>query len=286
MVDRTLELGAGDYRLVLAPERGGSILRFDWRGLPVMRPVCGPSILDVACFPLVPFSNRIAHGRFSAEGREVRLSPNFPGGDHPHPLHGFGWLAPWRVISADAANAVLQHDYEAGEWPWAYTAREVFALQPDGLRITLALRNRDTSPMPAGLGFHPYFPRTPAAVYHGLHRGEWQNDAECLPLALDEDAEVCDWWNGGAVSARVVDTVYTGREGDITLSWPEREMTVTLAPSPDLSCTVVYTPIDAPFFCIEPVSHATDAVNRSDEGMRLLAPGDEFVVVLAISTRI
>ena len=58
-----IELKAGEYFLALEPERGGSIARFGWRGQDLMRPTCGPSVLDVACFPLVPFSNRIAHGR-------------------------------------------------------------------------------------------------------------------------------------------------------------------------------------------------------------------------------
>jgi aldose 1-epimerase len=88
-----LELAAGDYRLVLQPEIGGSVAGFHWRDEPVFRPACGPSVLDAACFPLAPFSNRIAHGRFRFGGREVALAPNFPDSDHPHPLHGFGWLA-------------------------------------------------------------------------------------------------------------------------------------------------------------------------------------------------
>jgi aldose 1-epimerase len=92
-----LELAAGDYRLVLQAKLGGSVATFHWRDKPVFRPACGPSVLDTACFPLAPFSNRIAHGRFSFGGREVALAPNFPDSDHPHPLHGFGWLAAWET---------------------------------------------------------------------------------------------------------------------------------------------------------------------------------------------
>ena len=44
-----------------------------------------------------------------------------------------------------------------------------------------------------------------------------------------------------------------------------------------LDFLTVYTPPGRPFFCVEPVSHATDAVNLSalaaDVGMRSLEPG-------------
>ncbi len=65
MTLEALTLEAQGYRLELAPERGGSVLRLDWRGEPLLRPLCGNTIFDVASFPLVPFSNRIARGRFN-----------------------------------------------------------------------------------------------------------------------------------------------------------------------------------------------------------------------------
>src|SRR5947209_7338157 len=113
-----IELTAGDYRLVLAPEIGGAIARFDWQRQPLMRAGFGRSVLEAACFPLVPFSNRIAYGRFKAGERQVRLSANFPGVDHLHPLHGFGWLAAWTPVSTGPMHAILRHSYESGEWPW------------------------------------------------------------------------------------------------------------------------------------------------------------------------
>ena len=49
-------LAAGDYRLQLDPKRGGAVTMFEWRRQSVLRPACGPTILDVASFPRVPFS--------------------------------------------------------------------------------------------------------------------------------------------------------------------------------------------------------------------------------------
>lgn len=266
-------LSAGDYRLELAPEKGGAVLRFDWRGMPLFRPVCGPSILDTACFPLVPFSNRIAFGRFVAEDREVALAPNFPGSDHPHCLHGFGWLSAWEVVEAGEAAAVLRHRHPGGEWPWPYVAEQRFELDETGLTMMLSVTNGADTAMPAGLGFHPYFPRDADTIYHGLHRGEWHNSADGLPERLDLRDGARDWWEGAPVGSRAVDTLYTHREGALRIVWPSRGMALEMTASPSLRHSVVYSPAGMDFFCVEPVTHMTDAVNRADDDMDWLPPG-------------
>ena len=275
-------LKAGDYQVVLDVARGGSIARFDWRGEPLMRPTAGPGILDVACFVLVPFSNRIANGVFQAGPRTVRIAPNFPGQAHPHPLHGFGWTSAWSLVVQTADHAILRHEYPAGEWPWVYVAEQEFALRADGLTHTLRLQNLADEPMPAGLGFHPYFPVTAQTRYHGRHRREWQVDGDGLPVGMIEADSAIDWWHGGPVDTRTVDTAYAGREGDLTIAWPERELALTISPSANLPCTVVFTPTGAGYFCAEPVSHATDAINRTDshDPMTWLAPGETMTVAV------
>ena len=265
------ELAAADYRLTVAPERGGSILRFDWRGLPIMRPVCGPEITDVGCFPLVPFSNRIANGRFRLDGRDVRLSPNFRG-SHPHPLHGFGWQSAWQVIRQTGNAISMEHTYSGGAWPWQYRAEQTFTLGADGLTMDLSIRNESPDPMPAGLGFHPYFRRDACTRYLGLHRGEWQNDGDCLPRQLDLNGEPLDWWHGRPVGTRSVDTVYTERVGPLEIFWPDRDLSLTVACSDELAHTVVLSQPGQDFFCVEPVTNMTDAFNRG--GFHLLGSGE------------
>jgi aldose 1-epimerase len=280
-----LVLETGDYRLQVDPARGGAVLRFDWRGEPLMRPVCGSSIFDVACFPLVPFSNRIAHGRFIADEREVRLAPNFPDADHPHPLHGFGWLAAWNVLEASPTRCILEHRYPGGEWPWPYRARETFMLDCSGLTISLDLENLAATAMPAGLGFHPYFPRGEDTRYWGLHRGEWQNSNDCLPVELDFRPLSIDWWEGISVGGRAVDTAYAGREGPLRIAWPSRGISLRIEPSAELDHTVVFTPTGANFFCVEPVSHATNAVNAAG-AMTSLEPGATLTASMRLNAAV
>ena len=270
-----LRLEAGDYRLLLDPGRGGSICAFEWRGEPLLRETCGPSILDVACFPLVPFSNRIANGRFESPRGPVQLRPNFPDSDHPHTLHGFGWLSEWEVVEAYAERATLRHVYPEAEWPWSYVAEQRFTLLRHHLVHELSVRNLSSAAMPAGLGFHPYFPRTDQTLYYGAHKGEWQTGEDGLPVTLIERDEAIDWWDGRAISERAVDTVYVKRSGPLVVRWPERELELKITPSLNLPFTVVYTPAARDFFCVEPVTHATNAFNSESAGaLHWLPPGE------------
>lgn len=276
-----IELAAGDYALSLSPQLGGSIARFDWRGEPLMRRQQGDSILDASCFPLVPFCNRIAHGEFAVGSKRIKLRPNMPGSVHPHPLHGFGWLSSWTVIEQGEARARLQHSHQPDHWPWAYEAEQHFGLTDGGLHHTMRLRNMGDTPMPAGLGFHPYFPRTEQATFHGQHRGEWTTSGEGLPISLDLQPNAKDWWRGQPVSTRPLDTVYSQRQGPLTVTWPERRLSLKIEPSARLEFTAVFAPDSADFFCVEPSSQMTDAVNHSDvegNGLFWLEQGEQLAV--------
>ena len=280
-----IALCAGDYHLVLEPARGGAINRFDWRGAPLLRASCGPSIFDAACFPLVPFSNRIARGAFRWKGTDVHIAPNFPDSDHPHPLHGFGWLAGWDVVIQSANRAVLRHRYRAGDWPWDYVAEQVFTLSQGGLVHELMVQNLSTMPMPAGLGFHPYFPLDSQTRYIGLHGAEWQTSGEGLPQVLNTAAHPIDWWHGQPVASRHVDTVYAGRDGPLTIIWPEQSRQLLMTPCEELGHTVVFSPVGADYFCVEPVSHMTDAVNQAVHACRPAEIGHLEVMRVEVAYR-
>lgn len=282
-----LAIAAGDYRLVAAPARGGSILSFTWRGEPVMREAEGPDILDVGCFVMVPFANRIKDGRFVWRGRPRTIPPNFAGRDPQNPIHGYGWQAEWQVVETAAERLRFSHVHAGGGWPWPYAAGLEYALGAEGLTARLTLTNTGEEAMPAGLGFHPYFPRSETTRYRGLHRGEWQTGGDPLPVALDRRATAIDWWDGRPVGTRVVDTVYAGREGPLEILWPERAMALSITPSPALALTAVYAPADTDWFCAEPMNHLTDAVNGRDPEapMPALEPGETAVVEMRLSVR-
>jgi len=283
-----IALEVGDCALVLDPALGGAVSTFNWHDLPIFRSACGPSVLDGACFPLVPFSNRIADGRFKASGYQVQLKPNFPGSDHPHPLHGFGWLSKWDATEVTKNTVVLEHYYSETEWPWPYLARQRFALAQDCLTIDLSIRNLGQTPMPCGLGLHPYFPCNDETLFYSLHEAEVVVDRECVPVGANISDMPHDYWRGAPVAGRHVDTTYLDRHGPLQIQWPDKETEVVVEPSANLAHTVIYTPPEEDFFCVEPVSHVTNSFNAlvSDAGGHImLAPDQDYSASCRFSVR-
>ncbi len=180
--------------------------------------VSSENVLDAASFPLVPYVNRIRGGRFTFRGREVRLAPNMAG--DPSPLHGQGWLNPWAVAEADERRAVLGFRHDPGEWPWAYEARQEFALDERGLSIGLTCRNTSDEPMPCGLGQHPYFPCGPETELDTQVTHAWTVDEQVLPV----DRVVADGrydLRERLVCGQGLDNGFDGWTGEARMSDPE-----------------------------------------------------------------
>lgn len=249
------------------------MLRFHVGGEPIFADVRGPAPADLACVPLLPFANRIANARFVVDGRHIALEPAH---DEPHALHGTGWLRAWEVAASgnDWADLRLESPAGDGGWPWAWQGHQGFHLNECGYRYSIKLTNLGGSPMPAGIGLHPWLPRTLATRYCGLHSAEWQPGPDRLPRDFAARAMPSDWWDGAPVASRRVDCCQVGRAGSLLIDWPERGLRLEMVPDAVFGFTQVYVP-DAEFFCVEPVSHLPDAVNRDgDTGLRWLAPGE------------
>jgi aldose 1-epimerase len=282
-------------RLELVPGIGGSVAAFfaegprgrvDWmRPMPEAARVAG-DVLEAACFPLFPFSNRIRRGAFPFEGRAVRMVHPYANAEHGH-----GWLSAWRVEESAADRATLVLDRAASEdWPFAYRATQAFALHPDRLEIRIAIRNTGTTRMPAGMGIHPYFPRTPRTTLHAGVDAIWETDAEVLPTALVPATPPRDPRAGLAVDEVALDNCFAGWNGRAEIDWPERGARLSMRAEGPLGFLVVYTPPGEPYFCAEPVSNATDAFNlaaagRDDTGMVVLAPGEEASARVSFAPR-
>ena len=89
-ITETLTLTQGGSRCDLLPQLGGSIGAWMVRGQQMLRPASAAGIeardpYATAGFPLVPYSNRIANGRFEWNGKLIGLTPNFAPEPHAIP---------------------------------------------------------------------------------------------------------------------------------------------------------------------------------------------------------
>ena len=278
----TLALAGAGWELVLLPALGGAIGALRYRREDVLRPTPDGATdpLQSACFPLVPYANRIAGGRFSFDGREVQLALNF--GDHPNSLHGTGWQSAWTVLESSADAAVLAQDHDGGDgWPWAWRAEQAFALDAAGLSVTLTLTNRADTPMPAGIGLHPYFALQPGTMLRLSAARAWLTDDLQIPNRPVPADHFGNWTAGASISeAGFIDHSYEGWDGLATLDRGGCSIRVSADGARDLH---LYHPEGESFCCLEPVSHLPDAFNRPGAAFDVLAPGGSLALTMLIA---
>ena len=273
-----LRLSTADTILDLNPDVGGSIARLVRKGEDILRPTPDgvTDALLTSGFPLVPFCNRIRDGKFVFEGHKVVLPPNL--GNHPHALHGQGWRNAWQVVEASPTRAVLTYHHYPDAWLWEYEAAIVYELRADGLRCFLSVKNLSHNTMPAGLGFHPYFNRTPNTRLKATVDGIWRSDDDCLPISWHAGDLRKHWGQGDVVAHDVtIDHCYTGFKGRAEIYDGDR-LTHTLRSSPDCHWLHIFVPLGESYFCIEPVNHMPDPFNQPNSGLKCLKAGETSMV--------
>jgi len=263
------ELHAGALRLALRPDLGGCIAGLWHRDLPVLRssePAALVASRAGACYPLVPYSNRLGYRRFRWKGQDYGTQPNFD--DSPHSVHGVGWLRAWELVSSSAVDVVLRYRHAADvHWPFAFEARQYFTLTPQSMRVQMVVDNLSDIAQPLGLGWHPYFPKRARSRLHIELDGRWDSDATQLPVrkvaqsGIDSDVVHLDY-----------DNCFDGWRGAARI----RDEKLSLQLTSSLDRLVIYTPQTRDYFCVEPVSHVSNAIHMADplaHGLQRVEPG-------------
>jgi aldose 1-epimerase len=278
---RAVEVHAGDLRLALRADLGGSIAGLWHRGTPILRSTEPGDLVGArqsACYPLVPYSNRLAYQRFRWQGRDYSTAPNFD--DNPHSVHGVGWLRAWEVVAHRETDVLLRYQHAPdAHWPFAFEALQGFVLTPHSLVVTLAVTNTADIAQPVGLGWHPYFPKRDRSHLHITVSERWDPDETQLPVRRTAQPGI-----DGEVSGLRFDHCFQGWRGPADI----RDELLSLRLRSNLTRLVIYTPPDKRYFCVEPVSHVSDAIHSDDPaalGLRTLQPGEksEATMMLDVS---
>ncbi|MFT8807537.1 aldose 1-epimerase [Gluconobacter sp.] len=281
-VSGMIELVAGEQRAVVLPKLGAALGRWQFRGKDVFLPVANPALVAqrgeaVAAYPLVPYSNRIAQGRFAFEGREYRLAPNMAGDSSA--IHGNGWEREWTVTHRTDRDVVLvlEHVPQADDpqWPFAYRAELSYGLRPDGLEVRLVVENRDAGRQPVGLGFHPFLAAKGAATLAFEAQDVWLTTPDALPSRRVPCEGEWAFGRPVDVHARAIDNCFSGFGGRAVLANRETGLSVEVEADRLFGHVVVFTAPDSPFVAVEPVTNMTDAINHpeiADRGLHVLEP--------------
>ncbi|NMK48088.1 aldose 1-epimerase [Achromobacter sp. Bel] len=269
-------ISGGGHQAEFAPGGGGRLTRLstgalDW--IVPLTPTQWPAGKwpRAGSYPLAPYSNRIRDGVFTFNGARHSLQSV---AGRPHAIHGAGLFQAWQVrnLAADSIDLVLSQPAGVLGWPWPFECVQRYRLDARGLSLSLSITNQGDTPMPFGLGIHPYF--TAERVTLNARR-VWPADADGIPKGsqvkhvreLRQSAAGCD-------------TYLSQWEGRATLHWADgREL--ALHADPAFAHLVVYTAPGSDFLCVEPVTNVADAFNRAADGdtrtgMRTLEPEARF----------
>lgn len=210
----TLVLASGAMQVVIDPLHGARAvsLRADGEEFLVSEPH-GNDELSWGMYPMVPYAGRVRGAVLDFGGHRYALRPNAGA----HSIHGTVFDAPWTVLVHTQTTAILECAL-GPQWPFSGTARQYVGV--DEGAVSFALEVLADEPMPAQVGWHPWFvPRAHVSVEfermlvrdaEGIPRGDWVvaeprdvddcfTDATTWPRVSVGNVCVelrsdCDWW--------------------------------------------------------------------------------------------
>lgn len=283
MQHEILTLESGNNRLKLVPQLGGSVAAWDrnsglgWTSM--FRPWNGRAddLYTVACFPLVPWSNRITRGGFEQDGRFHSIAPNRE--NEAYPIHGDGWLQSWSLQHQESDRIVLSLESRnfAGN-PYHYSATQTFTLLPEGLTVDLTVTHLGVEPLPYGLGLHPYFPRNTSTSLRFKSTGVWLAGDDPIPVSYSKDLPpTFDYNHPAPLAGPLIDHCFDGWDGEAEIAYPDKGIVLTMQMENSPGYTLMYRPPQYDYFCLEPITQPIDAFHMPGRpGLVELSKGESF----------
>ncbi len=292
-----LEVAAGPWRVELVPERGASLTRLAWthpdgatreilrRPSPDQIDDRAASLSLLSSFLMLPFANRIDGARFEYDGLSCALPLNRPQQDCA--IHGHSREHVWRVVERDADRLVCEDLVSRDDTPFRYRAELSVTATPEQVTIGVSVENRADRALPYGFGLHPWFPRTPESRLRFDAANTFTPDPRTFPVARESLGLETDFSAGLAPESRIgLDRHYAGWSGTADIRQPDLGYAATLSGDGAFRNLHIYVAGDRPDFCVEPVSHVTDVVNRrafaEDGDMARLEPGARLAGVATL----
>lgn len=264
-----LRLDAPGVSVVIDLAAGGRLASFAVDGHEILLTE-GFGSIGWGSFPMAPFAGRVRDGRFTFRGRRYNLPIAMP----PHAIHGTVLDRRWRVLDDGSISTDL-----GPSWPFA--GRSVQRFELARTRFSCRLEVHADEPMPASIGWHPWFRRVPSPVAEG----EAPTSRASLELELDAGAMFQRDGAGIATSELLVpppagpwDDCFTDLRHPPLLRWPGfLELTI----ESDCPTWVVYTmPTDA--LCVEPQTAPPDALNQRPA---IVEPGQPLIAEMTWTWR-
>ncbi len=230
---------------------------------------------------LFPTPNRTKNSVFIFEGKE-----------YPAKIHGIARKAPFWITEfkedktgayLEACLKITERDPLFQEYPFLYMLKIKIALKGQKLHYIYEVINEGNCNMPFGFGLHPFFSRLSDSDSVSVQgKSVMEKDKNKIPTGrlISVVNTPYDLLEGQKINNLDLDDVYTDLKGDkkAVVSYPDFRIDITADPS--FSHMVVYTPDKENFFCVEPQTCSTDAINLYEHGEKrkaglIILPPDE-----------
>jgi aldose 1-epimerase len=246
---------------------------------------------------LFPFPNRIEDAMWTWKGKTYLQKKN----GIPIQLHSLVYDEPWEYIEPEFGideiffstylNINKDHPIYKG-YPFEFRLILTYKLTKQSLSVTYKVENRDNKEMPFGFALHPYFSKlsgengtlisVPALYRYEIRSdvdkvflNKYKGDFQLVPNILPSGRLKCVYTGGKnliypvTVGSVDLDDVYTGflPRKNSYIDYTTLKLRLNLLCTSDFTHTVVYTPKNKPYFCIEPQTCSTDAINLYAKGI-------------------
>ncbi len=280
-------------RVVVAPDRGASVMRLDYLGEDgVATPVLRTATTDktttnvLAMFMMVPWCNRVSGG-LPWDGTVYPLPHLIP--EQVQPIHGTVLHRTWDVREQSPQRVALTLR-EAGPPPFHFEAEIIYSLDGATFRADLTVRHTGDAPAPYGAGFHPWFARQPSDRLSFAASAYVEDDEQRLPtgrlVAMAGSAQ--DFTTPQPLPDGLINNTFVGWDGTARLERSDGLCVTLRSEGVTKDLLHVYSrTLDGGFVCLEPMSHTVDCANRPVEGgpgLITLAPGETLAAALTLRT--
>jgi galactose mutarotase-like enzyme len=230
------------------------------------------------CFLMAPFVGRVNQGLIDWGGRKTRLRLN----GERHSVNGSVFDSEWEVVGRTGASIAISCKLDPNKWPFRGTVTQRVSLARGLMRLEAEIQATD--PMPAALGWMPWFRHPGAHLNVGL-QSEAVLDLTPDLIPTGEIVPVdrrTDLRSGPSLAGHRLEDVYVGVKSPIVIAWPDIEFKMTLTKA--LGTVAVYTHPQA--ICVQPMSAWPDAIRLSgagvkDTGLVTLVPGQKLKAAIS-----
>lgn len=295
---KEITLFTDKIKMGILPELGGAVSFFKYnqkdKFIDIMRPFeasnKGDDANNASMFVMVPFCSRIRGGSFVYWGITRKMQKNHQGISDP--IHGDGWKSSWEVQSQTDTKLELKliHKKEDGGFPFSYESVVSYTLKDNQLKIDISVKNLNTLPMPCGFGIHPFFIKTKETELDFTSSVVWSNETDPI---FDKPYTTPDTWQfegGKPIKNAVFDTCFGGFNKNASILYPELGTSVSIEADEMFGHIILYAPRGKNYFCLEPVSNATNAFNLAANGsigtgMKSIGPNQKISGQITLTVR-